>query len=181
LRTSQVLLALLSPQSVRRIWDAGNPTATDSVCLDEIEYAQRACKIPIVPVQVASCEAPFLIFRLHQIDFRYWRESEAIYQAGLNQICAAIAETTQSRKSPERPWVPSLEPWDFAPFLPEKRKHFISRHWLFRDLDEWRSKDAPPAFLITGEPGIGKSAIVAALVRENPTGGSGLGLPLLPS
>jgi hypothetical protein len=23
---------------------------TDSVCLNEIEYAQRACKIPIVPV-----------------------------------------------------------------------------------------------------------------------------------
>jgi hypothetical protein len=63
LRTSQVVLALLSPQSVRRAREAGNPTATDSVCLDEIEYAQRACKIPIVPVKVVSCEAPFLIFR----------------------------------------------------------------------------------------------------------------------
>jgi TIR domain len=41
LRNSQVLLALLSPQSVRRAQDPGNPTATDSVCLDEIEYAQR--------------------------------------------------------------------------------------------------------------------------------------------
>jgi TIR domain len=50
LRNSQLLLALLSPQSVRRARDPGNPTATDSVCLDEIEYAQRACKIPIVPV-----------------------------------------------------------------------------------------------------------------------------------
>ena len=116
LRNSQVVLALLSPQSVRRSLDAGNPTATDSVCLDEIEYAQRACKIPIVPVQVVSCEAPFLIYRLHQINFRSWRESEATYQAGLNQICAAIAEAIQSRKSPERPWMPSLEPWDFAPF-----------------------------------------------------------------
>jgi TIR domain len=37
LRNSQVVLALLSPQSVRRARDAGNPTATDSVCLDEIE------------------------------------------------------------------------------------------------------------------------------------------------
>jgi hypothetical protein len=89
LRNSQLLLALLSPQSVRRPRDVGNPTATDSVCLDEIEYAQRACKIPIVPVQVVPCEAPFLIFRLHQINFRYWRGSEATYQAGLNQICAA--------------------------------------------------------------------------------------------
>ena len=35
LRTSQVMLALLSPQSVRRAREASNPTATDSVCLDE--------------------------------------------------------------------------------------------------------------------------------------------------
>ena len=90
LRNSQVVLALLSPQSVRRARDAGNPTATDSVCLDEIEYAQRACKIPIVPVRVVSCEVPFLIYRLNQIDFRRWRESEATYQAGLNQICAGV-------------------------------------------------------------------------------------------
>ena len=68
---------------------------------------ERACKIPIVPVQVVPCEAPFLIFRLHQIDFRRLAESEAAYQAGLNQICAAIAEAIQSRKSPERLWRPS--------------------------------------------------------------------------
>jgi len=59
LRNSQVLLALLSPQSVRRAREAGNPTATDSVCLDEIAYARGPCKIPIVSVQVASCEPPF--------------------------------------------------------------------------------------------------------------------------
>ena len=39
-------------------------------------------------MKVISCEAPFLIYRLHQIDFRRWAESEAAYQAGLNQICA---------------------------------------------------------------------------------------------
>ena len=46
LRNSQVVLALLSPHSVRRTLDAGNPTATDSVCLDEIAYARGASKIP---------------------------------------------------------------------------------------------------------------------------------------
>jgi hypothetical protein len=169
LRTSQVVLALLSPHSVRRALDAGNPTATDSVCLDEIAYARGARKIPIVPVQVVSCEAPFLLYRLHQIDFRRWRESEATYQAGLNQICAGI-EAALRGETPERPWRPSLEPWDFAPFLLEKRNHFTGRRWLFRDLDEWRRKETPPALLITGEPGIGKSAVVAALVGENSEG-----------
>ena len=113
---------------------------------------------------MVSCEAPFLFYRLHQINFRYWRESEATYQAGLNQICAAIVEAIQSRKSPERLWTPSLEPWDFAPFLLGKRNHFTGLQRLFRNLNEWRSKEAPPALLIIGEPGIGKSAIVAALV-----------------
>ncbi len=169
LRTSQVVLALLSPRSVRRALDAGNPTATDSVCLDEIAYARGVRKIPIVPVQVVSCEAPFLVYRLHQIDFRRWRESEATYQAGLNQICAGI-EAALRGETPDRPWRPLLEPWDFAPFLLEKRNHFTGRQWLFRYLDEWRSKETPPALLITGEPGIGKSAIVAALVDNNPEG-----------
>jgi type I restriction enzyme, R subunit len=163
------VLALLSPHAVRRAMDAGNSTATDSVCLDEIAYARGARKIPIVPVQVVSCEAPFLVYRLHQIDFRRWRESEATYQAGLNQICAGI-EAALRGETPERSWRPLLEPWDFAPFLLEKRNHFTGRQWLFRDLDEWRSKQAPPALLITGEPGIGKSAIVAALVDNNPDG-----------
>jgi len=93
LRNSQVLLALLSPQSVLRARDPGNPTATDSVCLNEIEYAQRARKIPIVPVQVVSCEAPFLIFRLHKLDFRRWRESVA---AGRRSDRAAKAQRTKA-------------------------------------------------------------------------------------
>ena len=44
LRNSQVVLALLSPYSVRRALDADNSNATDSVCLDEIAYARAwAC------------------------------------------------------------------------------------------------------------------------------------------
>src|SRR5260221_10584768 len=90
LRTSQVVLALLSPRSVRRALDAGNPTATDSVCLDEIAYARAIRKIPIVPVQVVSCEAPFLVSRLHQMVFGRGRDSEETSQAGLTKIGPGI-------------------------------------------------------------------------------------------
>ena len=114
---------------------------------------------------MVSCEAPFLIYRLHQINFPALARigSNVTYQTGLNQICAGI-EAALRGKTLERPWRPSLEPWDFAPFLLEKRNHFTGRQRLFRNLNEWRSKEAPPALLIIGEPGIGKSAIVAALV-----------------
>jgi WD40 repeat protein/serine/threonine protein kinase len=60
-----------------------------------------------------------------------------------------------------------LEPWDFTPFLVEKIKGFVGREWLFQEIDEWRAKDSPAVLLIVGEPGIGKSAIVAALVHRN--------------
>ena len=60
-----------------------------------------------------------------------------------------------------------LEPWDFTPFLVEKTKGFVGREWLFQEIDEWRAKDSPAVLLIVGEPGIGKSAIVATLVHRN--------------
>ena len=60
-----------------------------------------------------------------------------------------------------------LEPWDFTPFLVEKIKGFVGRKWLFQEIDEWRSHDSPSVLLIVGEPGIGKSAIAAALVHRN--------------
>jgi hypothetical protein len=169
LRSSDVVLALLSPHAVRRLWDAGNVSRLDSVCLDEIAYARGACKIPIVPVQVISCEVPLLVYRLHQIDFRHWNESESAYQLGMHQIYKAIEAARRGEKR-ERTlgWLPKS--WDFEPFLREKRKDFVGREWLLTEIDGWRETGAQPALLITGEPGIGKSAIVAALVYENPGG-----------
>jgi hypothetical protein len=165
LRTSHVVLAL---------------TATDSVCLDEIAYARVSCKIPIVPVQVISCEAP--VFGLPVAPDRF----PALARIGSNVPSGPEPdlrgiEAALRRETPERPWRPLLEPWDFAPFLLEKRNHFTGRQWLFRELDEWRTKEAPPALLITGAPGgIGKSGHCGRPgARE--TGGPGFGLSLLPS
>src|SRR5262245_8749150 len=45
LRGSRVLVALLSPHSVRRTGDVTTPSVTDSVCLDEIHTA-RSRNIP---------------------------------------------------------------------------------------------------------------------------------------
>ena len=128
------------------------------ICSARLQNPDRA-------LQVVSCEAPFLIYRLHQINFPALARigSNVTYQTGLNQICAGI-EAALRGKTLERPWRPSLEPWDFAPFLLGKHNHFTGLQRLFRNLNEWRSKEAPPALLIIGEPGIGKSAIVAALV-----------------
>jgi DNA polymerase III delta prime subunit len=62
------------------------------------------------------------------------------------------------------------EPCNFTPFLVAKLKGFTGRQWLFQEINDWLAKGSQPALLIIGEPGIGKSSIVAALVRENPGG-----------
>jgi WD40 repeat protein/tRNA A-37 threonylcarbamoyl transferase component Bud32 len=63
-----------------------------------------------------------------------------------------------------------LEPWDFTPFLVEKIKGFTGREWLFQEIDEWRARGSSAVLLIAGQTGVGKSAIVSALVHRNPGG-----------
>ena len=62
------------------------------------------------------------------------------------------------------------EPWDLTPFLFAKLESFTGREWLFEGINEWRTKSSQPALLIIGEPGVGKSSIVAALAHENRDG-----------
>jgi WD40 repeat protein len=169
LRSCNVLLAILSPHAVRRSGTPGNPSHTDSVCLDEIEYARFACRIPIVPVKVLPCEVPFVIHRLQYIDFTRWQESKAEYDAGVEIIDAAIKSALRG-ESREQRWGRLPEPWDFEPFLWEKRRDFTGRQWFFKEIEAWRVDSPEPALLIKGGPGIGKSAIVAALVHDNPSG-----------
>jgi WD40 repeat protein/serine/threonine protein kinase len=63
-----------------------------------------------------------------------------------------------------------LEAWDFTPLLVEKLKGFTGRDWLFQEIEEWRAQGSTPVLLLVGEPGAGKSAIIAALVHRNPGG-----------
>jgi len=65
---------------------------------------------------------------------------------------------------------PLLEPWDFTPLLVEKLRGFTGREWLFQEIEEWRAQGSTPVLLLVGEPGVGKSAIIAALVHRNPGG-----------
>jgi WD40 repeat protein/serine/threonine protein kinase len=71
---------------------------------------------------------------------------------------------------PSEPPGLSLEPWDFTPLLVEKLKGFTGREWVFQIIDSWRLKYAPPALLIVGEPGVGKSTVLAQLIQRNPGG-----------
>ncbi|MBV8860927.1 MAG: toll/interleukin-1 receptor domain-containing protein [Mycobacterium sp.] len=170
LRAAQLLVAVLTPSAVRRSTDPANPDAIDSVCLDEISFARFAePPTAVVPVMAQPCEPPFSIFRLDYVDMCAWQDSEDRYHAGLQRLLAGVKEALGGKVT-YRTEVNDLQPWDFAAFLFEKRRDFCGREWLFDEIDLWLKTSREPALLITGDPGTGKSALVAELVHRNPSG-----------
>jgi hypothetical protein len=98
-----------------------------------------------------------------------WRDSESQYDVSFKHLVDAIEAALQGVTA-YRPWVNQLKPWDFAALLNEKRRQFCGRKWLFDEIDDWRTTRNEPALLLLGDPGVGKSAVVAELVHLNPGG-----------
>jgi WD40 repeat protein len=170
LRGARLVLALLSPHAVRAAADPGSPDGIDSVCLDEIALARFSQPPkPVVPVMAIRCEPPLFIFRLEFVDLSRWRDSPEEYDQGLGRVLEAIEAALRGEER-YRSWVHELKPWDFGALLDEKRRHFCGRQWLFDAIDAWRATRDERALLITGDPGAGKSAMVAELVHRNPDG-----------
>lgn len=167
LREAQVVVSLLSPHAVRR---AGDSDPMDSICLDEIAFARTGSPpTPVVPAMVAPCEPPFIIYRLDYVHLIGWRDSEEEYRKGFERLVAGIREALAGRVS-YRLWEDRLRPLDFSDYMARKRQGFVGRDWLFEEIDLWRFESEERALLITGDPGAGKSTIVAQLVHANPNG-----------
>lgn len=55
---------------------------------------------------------------------------------------------------------------EFSGYITERTQEFTGREWVFRAIDSWLADPAArPVFLLTGEPGSGKSAIMARLAQ----------------
>lgn len=67
-------------------------------------------------------------------------------------------------------WIEDLRPLNFSAFLTDKGGYFVGREWIFEEIEK-RCDQGEQAILLTGDPGAGKSAIVAELIRRNPDGG----------
>jgi hypothetical protein len=167
LRSVDGLVAIMSPHSVRT--RATSADAIDSVCLDEISYARFGAKKPIVPAMAVPCEPPLEIFRLDYVDFTNWKQGPDYYQQAFAKLLDGIAAALRGEQRFRR-WDDRLQPWEFGSFLAEKRSGFTGRDWLFDDIRAWMEEASAPPLLIVGDPGIGKSAIVAELVHRNPEG-----------
>jgi hypothetical protein len=57
---------------------------------------------------------------------------------------------------------------DFSAYIAERTQGFTGRQWVLAKIDHWLSRpDAPRFFIITGQPGIGKSALAARLTQTH--------------
>jgi WD40 repeat protein len=171
IRRADLVLAILTPHAVRRA--ASSTDNRDSVCLDEIAFARGACGIPVLPVLAISCEAPFLLYRYQHIDFRgAWPERDStVYTVRFSDLLRAIEGALASGHVAERDWDGSQipAPEDFTAFILDRARDFTGRAWLLKELEAWyRTSGSGHAILVTGEPGIGKSAFVAHLVQASP-------------
>src|SRR5215475_14475340 len=163
IHASDVVVALLSPHSVRR---AGDTDDLDSVCLDEL-YIARFSKParPIVPAMAVACEPPPVIYRLDYVDLT--KKAERAH--GLSRLSDGVRDALEGRVR-YRSWVNSLRPLEFASFLRQRKRDFVGREWLFVRIKKWLEQPSvEPALIVKGDPGAGKSAFVAALVERNPS------------
>lgn len=56
--------------------------------------------------------------------------------------------------------------FDFSDYIADRTRDFTGREWVFAEIDRWLADDKGPSFfIITGEPGIGKSAIASRLTQ----------------
>jgi hypothetical protein len=55
---------------------------------------------------------------------------------------------------------------DFSTYITDRTKDFTGRDWIFAEINDWLADPKGSCFfIITGEPGIGKSAVAARLTQ----------------
>jgi WD40 repeat protein len=152
-------LMLLTPHSVRR---------PNGYCLNELA---RACarQLPIIPLMVSTVEPPLSICRIQHLDFRDCvpaEQHEPRYAAQFDKLLDAIDhdrldfEGVQARL---QRFLPPIEYDEASRHLPR----FTGREWVMQEVEAWLA--SPRRVLwITGEAGIGKSALAAWLCDRRP-------------
>ena len=158
LHNSDIAVTILSPHAVRR---------PEGVCLDEISFA-RYHGLPIVPVMAISCTPPLGIFRLDWVDLQGWEQQAGRFQRAVGKLREALRLGPNQRvEGVYADLFGTLQPIDFGPDLARLQKGFTGRDWVVDAVEDWlQNPEGPPVFLLTGDPGAGKSAVMAHLPRQ---------------
>jgi len=167
---SHRVLSFLSKHSIRE----------PGVCLDEIAIALGVKGGNIQTILVESeteVRPPASVSHIQWLDMHDWQERRAAgepdwnewYQAKLVEI-VQVVESEESRR-----FAGEIEKLDgyLKPIASDSRiaallrKGFVGRRWVVDAIEDWRNAPdrASRLFLITGDPGVGKSAFAAHLTH----------------
>jgi hypothetical protein len=147
IRQSTTLLAVLTPAATRE----------DSVCRDEVTFALMQQR-EVVPVRASPDAKPTL-----QLVRRSWIDFTQSYDEGLHRLHDYLSGNKEALLAPELHVLGGLTPLDFGRRIAELTWGFTGREWVLAELDQWLAEPDQRAFIIVGDPGIGKSAIAAWL------------------
>lgn len=158
-----LVVALLSPHSVRLDGEASTPHGA-SVCHYELMLAVRKEKT-VLPIVVVECDTPLAIIRYEPLHFTAWEKSPSAYREGVDEIIRAI----QNIRAGDRRYViyvDKLAPYDFFAELKTAAGSFVGREWVLARIEDWLPTERR-CFLIEADPGSGKTALLAEMVRRN--------------
>ena len=153
-------LLLMTPHSVRR---------PNGYCLNEIARAHSR-NLPIIPVMVSSIEPPLSICRLQWLDMRQCfpsDEHEAQYAKEFPRLVKALEEKQVPFEGVQQRLLNYLQPIDYSDDLSRHLPRFTGRQWVMKEVDRWLASSRRVLW-ITGEAGVGKSALAAWLCDERP-------------
>jgi WD40 repeat protein len=151
IRAASVVVAVMTRHSLRE----------GSICRDEVVFALNEGK-PVVPLRVdpdPQLKPPLLLARRNWIDFTQ------DYEESLASLLRYLAGDERALRPPLLPTVTGVVPLDSGPEIARFSAGFTGRGWLNREIDAWLEKPKGRAFVIVGEPGVGKSAIAAWLTQ----------------
>jgi WD40 repeat protein len=153
-------LLLMTPHSVRR---------PDGYCLNELARAFGR-NLPIVPVMVSSVEPPLSICRLQYLDIRNCfpaEQHEERYKNQFSQLVVALEEKQVPFEGIQQRLRSYLQPSSYDDDLARHLSRFTGREWAMAEFNEWLIS-SHRVLWITGEAGVGKSALAAWLCNKRP-------------
>jgi len=149
-----VLIAILTPHSTRE----------ESICRDEVAFALVLPR-KVVPAKASSEVNPTL-----QLVRRSWIDFTTDYDEGLQRLIEYLSGDKEVLLPPALDVLGGVKPLDFGRRLAELSWNFTGREWLLPEIEQWMTKTDKRAFVIIGDPGIGKSAIAAWSVKRLDSG-----------
>jgi WD40 repeat protein len=150
------LVLLMTPHSVRR---------PDGFCLNELARALGR-RIVIIPVMLVRSEPPLPICRLQWLDMQDCIPAERAtekYSVRLSQLFDGLESGSVESEGLHARLLTYLSPLPHEADFDQHVPQFVGRAWVNKEVDKWIADKQRRILWITGEAGVGKTALSAWL------------------